>query len=149
LEGPNRGSRYIDTLTFADGSTLSLTSGLTIAAPTGTATLWANGSGDTLIGGAGTDTLIANSTGTASEVFIAGQGSTTIWGSNSGGDTISYAAGDGALDIQDYNGSNTLALDPSITRSDLSFTETANGSDLLITDGIAGDTIDIGAQGSG
>jgi hypothetical protein len=159
------GSNVVQALAFADGSTMNLTGGMTISAAAGNTTLNGLGSNDTLIatagnqeldGNAGSDSFIGysgtgasgdteilnGSGGTGNQSFLIGQGTTTADG-GIGDDVYSYASGDGLLTINESGGNNTLAFASGLTASNLSFSENSTGTDLLITDGVSGDQIDI------
>jgi Ca2+-binding RTX toxin-like protein len=116
----------VETLVYGDGSTLNISTNLTLFAQSGNSTLSGTG---------GTDTLIA----------VNGAGTETLLGSG-GNDVYSYTAGNGNVIINE-NGSNSAAdtLKPAsgLTSANVSFTETSNGSDLIITDGTSGDQITI------
>src|ERR1035437_7206656 len=107
-----------ETLVYGDGSTLNISTNLTLFAQSGNSTLSGTG---------GTDTLIA----------VNGAGTETLLGSG-GNDVYLYTAGNGNVIINE-NGSNSAAapLKPAsgLTSANVSFTETSNGSDLIITDG--------------
>jgi hypothetical protein len=131
------GSNVVQTLAFADGSTMNLTGGMTISAAAGNTMLNGIGSNDTLIATAGNqqldgnggsdsfigysgtgasgDTEILNGSGaTGSQSFLIGQGTTTADG-GTGNDVYSYAAGDGLLTINESGGNNTLAFASGLT----------------------------------
>ena len=119
----NFSSDRVEHLIYGDGSTLDLTSGLTLVAQTGSSTLVAIG---------GNNTLIA----------VSGANTETLEG-NTGNDLYSYASGTGKVYIADQGGTDTLKLGTGLTSANVVFSESANGADLLITDGVGGDLITV------
>jgi Ca2+-binding RTX toxin-like protein len=119
----NFSSSRVEKLIYGDGSTLDLTSGLTLVAQTGSSTLVAIGGNNTLlaVSGANTETLEGNT----------------------GNDLYSYASGTGKVYISDQGGTDTLKLGTGLTSANVVFSESTNGADLLITDGVTGDAITI------
>jgi Ca2+-binding RTX toxin-like protein len=95
-----------------------------------------------LIGGAGTETLNGNG---GNDSFIAGTGVETMNG-GSGNDNYVYAAGDGGVTINGGGGNDTILLGDTttLTKSNLSFHVTP--TDLILSDGVSGDVIDIVGQ---
>ena len=133
----NGNSNYqVETLLFSNGTTMSLTGGLPVLA-TGNGTFSGTTASEALLGGAGTEVLNGNG---GNDIFVAGSGTETLFG-GSGNDTYSYAAGDGLVTIADSGGTNSLFLGAGLSSANVSWS--TSGSDLLITDGISGDQIDI------
>ena len=88
----------------------------------------------TLTGTSGADTLVAvNGTGAPKPCK----------GNGAGNDTYSYASGNGQVLISESSGTDTLKLGSGLTSSNVTFSETTNGADLLIVDGTTGDQVDI------
>ncbi len=147
----------VDSLVFSGGATeslegisLTMPSGAstlygtpgddTLTATSGTETLFGDAGNDTYIGASGTDVLRADGWD-GTNLFEIGTGVTTAYG-GAGGDTYSYSSGNGLLTVIEAGGQNTLALGSGIS----SVTLTASGHDLVITDGVSGDTITLHDQ---
>jgi Ca2+-binding RTX toxin-like protein len=116
---------------FADGTTLSSAQLLRMET-TGTT------GADTLFGTSGAD------------VFD-GKGGTDYERGNGGSDTFVFGAGYGHLEIHESYDSGdkpVLQLGAGITESSLTVTASANGSDLVLTDGVAGDQITLDSMAS-
>ncbi len=128
--------RQMQTLIFGDGETISLTQGNTIHA-VGDGAFDGGLQNDIIYGGTGTETLAGIS---GNDSYVADAGTETI-NSGLGNDTYAYASGDGAVTINDAGGANTLKLGSGLTQANV--TLTTSGPDLLITDGVSGDEIDI------
>ena len=129
------GGRF-QTLVYGDGSTLNLAQGIVVNGASGSAVL-GTAFADTLVGGSGTETLTGSG---GNDTFIAGTGAETLIGGFNN-DTYSYASGAGAVTIVDTGGLNTLKLGTGLTAASTTLAASANGSDLLITDGVSGDLI--------
>ncbi len=132
----------LETILFSDGSTMSLGTVILMAAP-GTSTLIGTAGSDVLVGTAGTQTLKGNG---GSDTFFAGTGTETLMGSTNGNDLYSYNSGDGNVSIIDGGGTDTLRLGSGLTESAVTFSETSDGEDLLMTDGVSGDQVDLHDQ---
>jgi Ca2+-binding RTX toxin-like protein len=113
---------------FADGSVLTAQQLDTMAhAVTGTT------GADILSGPAGADTFD-------------GKGGSDLEIGSSGADTFIFNAGYGQLEISEYDmwgQSSVLKLGAGITESSLSVMRVANGSSLILSDGVAGDQITV------
>jgi len=94
-------------------------------------------SGDTLYGLAGDDSLNG---GTGNDVFVGGPGNDTFSGGQNN-DTYIYNLGDGSDYIDEGGDVDTIQLGAGLTPDNVRFSR--SGSDLLITDGVAGDQIRI------
>jgi hypothetical protein len=117
----------IKTLVYGDSSTLDLTGGLTLTAQPGNSSL------ATFVG---TNTLIAVGSNSGTETLIG----------NTGSDTYSYSSGDGKVFIVDTSGTDTLKLGSGLIASNIFFTDNTTATDLIITDGVSGDTITLHSQ---
>jgi Ca2+-binding RTX toxin-like protein len=149
-------SNHVETLVYGDATSISLI-GINVTAASGTSTLngttgndtlngttgnqylYGDSGNDTFIGGIGTQTLAG---GTGADVLIAGVGTTSANG-GTGNDTYSYASGDGAMIITEGGGTDTLKLASGLNASNVFFSESSNGADLIITDGTSGDQITV------
>src|SRR5262245_15514578 len=122
--GPWFGNQ-IETLVYGDGTSISLTGGLSIIGSAGDDTLNGTAYNDTLQGGAGNDTL----------------------NGGGGNDIYVFNQGDGSDVINEAGGSDTLQLGPGLTAANVTFY--ISGNDLLIRDGIAGDQVKLSYQYNG
>ncbi len=129
----------VQTIAFSGGSTEAL-EGIALTMPAGTSLLYGTSGNDTLTATSGTETITGNG---GNDTFInAGGTLTTIGGA--GNDIYSFGSGHGHLVVVDHAGTNTILLSSGITVASVSLA--ASGSDLLITDGVAGDQIDLQNQ---
>ncbi|MGZ2488363.1 Ca2+-binding RTX toxin-like protein [Rhizobium pisi] len=124
LDGPYGG---VDQVTFADGTVWSRADLMKHLGTSGNDVLYGSYAADTLAGGAGDDYL-QGGVGSDTYVFNLGDGHDTIY--------------DGGL-ISDID---TLAFGAGITTSVVTITQAANGRDLLLAVGGAGDTVTLKDQ---
>jgi len=127
----------VSQVVFADGTTLS-TAQLVELETTGTSgsdMLWGSSTGGNLLDGhGGKDIESANSVPNAMDPT-----------SSNGGDTFVFDQGYGQLEInvvdEDYSPSNVLLLGAGLTAESLHVSATADGTSLIVSDGVAGDSI--------
>jgi Ca2+-binding RTX toxin-like protein len=132
-------SHLVHTLVYGDASTLNLSSGITVTAASGDSALNGTSGNDTLIATSGNQVVTGNG---GNDTFIAGSGTLAIY-AGTGNDTYSYASGDGQLNINETGGTNTLVLGSGLTAANVFLSESGSGYDLLMTDGVSGDEIDV------
>ena len=140
------GSYGIETLEFADGSTVDLTQiGLTFQQHDGSETItgtnyddviYANGGDDTVNAGSGNDTIYGG-TGNdtlngqnGNDALIGGIGNDTLNG-GAGDDTYIYNLGDGYDIISDSSGNDKIKFGEGISFTDLKFANGDNNSLLI------------------
>ena len=142
-------SYKIETLEFADGSTINLSqTGLTfnqhngsenisgtnyddiIYAAGGDDTISAQNGNDTIYGGSGNDTIDA---GSGNDILIGGAGNDSLNG-NAGDDTYIYNLGDGYDIITDGAGTDKVKFGEGINFEDLKFTADGNNLNIYIND---------------
>lgn len=149
----------IETLQFADGSTMDLSSGLTlngtnpsgetinatsfndiINGNVGNDTINAGNGNDIINGGDGNDTISA---GNGNDIITGGKGNDVINNnfSDNGNDTYIFNIGDGADTITDFTGLDKIIFGNGINQGNV-FIE-ANGSNLIVRVGSSGDKITI------
>jgi Ca2+-binding RTX toxin-like protein len=128
----------ITSLVFSGGTSESL-QGLDLTMPSGASTLNGTAGSDTLNATAGTEVMNGNG---GNDTFIMAAGNITANGGG-GNDLYSYSSGYGFLTINELGGNDTLQLGSGLTASNISLSESSNGNDLLITDGVTGDKITI------
>ena len=140
-------SYNVETLEFADGSTVNLTQiGLTfnqhdgsenisgtnyddiIYAAGGDDTVNAQNGNDTIYGGAGNDSIDA---GSGNDILIGGAGNDSLNG-NAGNDTYIYNLGDGFDIITDGTGTDKIKFGEGINFEDLKFTADGNNLNIYI-----------------
>ena len=139
----------IETLEFADGSTVNLTQiGLTfnqhdgsenisgtnyddiIYAEGGDDTINAQNGNDTIYGGSGNDSIDA---GNGNDILVGGTGDDSLNG-NAGNDTYIYNLGDGFDIITDSAGTDKVKFGEGINFEDLKFTADGNNLNIYIND---------------
>ena len=120
----SNGPYGVQKVAFADGTTLALAQLILMASE--------------INGTTGNDTI----EGTAQADLIDGKGGNDSVDGNGGNDTFVFNAGYGNLVINEYGSQEAvLQLGPGITASDLKITPSADGTSLIMTDGISGDQI--------
>ena len=142
-------SYNVETLEFADGSTVNLTQiGLTfnqhdgsenisgtnyddiIYAEGGDDTINAQNGNDTIYGGSGNDSIDA---GNGNDILVGGTGDDSLNG-NAGNDTYIYNLGDGFDIITDSAGTDKVKFGEGINFEDLKFTADGNNLNIYIND---------------
>jgi Ca2+-binding RTX toxin-like protein len=137
LNGSDGGPAGVAEVQFADGTTMSAQQLLDLA------TIGTSGN-DTLSGGTVTGSLFDGEGGNDLEIGYTG----------ANGDTFVFNQGYGHLEIEEnkanwidgnfyFGGQDILQLGAGITAASLSVKESADGSALVLTDGVAGDQITI------
>jgi len=142
----NSGSNYkIESLKFADGSVLDLTTGLTLSATKTTGeTLFGIYSNDILTGNIGADTIYGNE---GNDIITGGKGNDIIDNSSfySGNDTYIFNVGDGQDTITDYTGTDQIVFGAGITKAGIQLiSDYANERSLIVKIGTNGDQIRLG-----
>jgi Ca2+-binding RTX toxin-like protein len=108
----------VETLKFADGSTINLKSGLTFTGTAAADIVAGTSMADTLVGLAGDDNLSANN---GDDVLIGGAGNDYLSG-GAGNDTYKFAIGDGVDTISDQSGAaDTILMGAGITAANIRF----------------------------
>ncbi|MEZ5690848.1 MAG: tandem-95 repeat protein [Rickettsiales bacterium] len=131
--------RKIDTLRFADGSTIALNNGITLDGTNVSGeTLKGTSYNDVITGNIGDDNIIS---GTGDDILTGGLGNDTLDGSN-GSDTYIFNLGDGQDIIYDYSGTDEIVFGAGITGSDVQLvSDFANNYSLIVKVGSGGDQI--------
>jgi Ca2+-binding RTX toxin-like protein len=137
VQGQTGSDLTVETLKFADGSSMAL-SGLALQEASGQTSMNGTAGDDTLFGNSGSQTLNGNG---GNDIYVGGTGPTTVNG-GVGNDTYSYISGHGALVVNETGGQDTLLMGSGIS----SVTLAASGHDLLISHGVAGDTVTLKNQ---
>ncbi|MEQ1705535.1 MAG: calcium-binding protein [Rickettsiales bacterium] len=136
------GNYKIETLKFADGSVLDLTTGLTLSATKTTGeTLFGIYSNDILTGNIGADTIYGNE---GNDIITGGKGNDIIDNSSfySGNDTYIFNVGDGQDTITDYSGTDQIVFGAGIAKAGIQLiSDYANSQSLIIKVGTNGDQI--------
>ncbi len=130
----------IETLQFADGSTIDLGNGLTLQG--------ANTAGESLQGTSFTDNITGNigndaiNAGSGDDTVTGGQGNDTITDTFGGNDIYIFNLGDGQDVITDYNGSDKIIFGTGIAKEDITLIPSiSNSNSLIIKIGNSGDQI--------
>ena len=116
----------IETVKFADNSTLRLTTGLTLSSKGTGEEISGTYENDTLIGDNGQNSLSGSA---GDDILIGNKGNDTLDG-GAENDTYIWNLGDGLDTITDGYGTNTVKFGENISFSDLSFKQ--NGNDLIV-----------------
>jgi len=132
----------IETLKFADGSSMSLVSGLNIQGTIAAGEkLYGTLYNDSIIGNAGVDSIYTSS---GDDSITGGKGNDYIEDAGGGNDNYIFNVGDGADTIYDYLGTDQIVFGAGIKASDIKLSEdVVNNSSLLIKIGTNGDQIRI------
>ena len=134
------GVRKIETLSFVDGSTMDLSSGLELNAT--------NISGEELIGTSYDDVITGNigddniNSGAGNDVVQGGQGNDILIDIAGGDDIYLFNVGDGVDVIEDYSGNDVIRFGEGISKDDIELVpDVANDDSLIIKIGDNGDQI--------
>ena len=135
----NDNNYKIETLKFADGSTIDLTHGLNLhGTNVNGETISGTAANDTLTGNIGDDTLLGSF---GDDIITGGKGNDSIDGGN-GNDTYFYNPGDGHDTIGGFPSGDQLVFGAGITQSDIQLiSDYANNQSLILKIGNNGDQI--------
>ena len=129
----NGENNQIETIEFADGSTMDINKGISLSGTDGNDSIWGTAYDDILSGGNGNDTLIGYA---GNDTLIGGTGNDTIKG-GAGNDVYIWNLGDGFDHLSEYigassvgGGNDKIIFGPGITAQDLTFKQDYN--DLII-----------------
>lgn len=128
----------IERIRFADGSTLSLTSGFTLTGTASNETIYGTNFNDTISGAGGSDSLYGRG---GNDALNGGAGNDFLYG-GTGDDTYIVANGEGNDTISEYTGSgsgNDLLRMTGSARANV--TLTIGSSDLTLTDATTGQRV--------
>jgi Ca2+-binding RTX toxin-like protein len=135
----NDNNYKIETLKFADGSTIDLTHGIDLhGANISGEIIVGTASNDTITGNIGNDTLLGNG---GDDLITGGKGNDSIDGGN-GNDIYIFNIGDGQDLITGFPSNDQLVLGDGITQSDIQLiSDYANNESLIVKVGNNGDQI--------